>query len=74
MTAFLWNNMGTILTGLILLVILAFAVRCIIRDRKAGKSICGGNCAACAGCAAGRPVSPEKGAGVRKSGKTGGDR
>ncbi len=43
-------NIGTIVVGLILLAVVALIVRGMIRDKKQGKSSCGGNCAGCAGC------------------------
>ncbi|MBD5501653.1 MAG: FeoB-associated Cys-rich membrane protein [Lachnospiraceae bacterium] len=42
--------MGTIVVGLIVLGITALAVRSMIRDKKAGKSLqCGGDCSHCKG-------------------------
>ena len=43
-------NIGTIVVGLILLAVVVLIVRTMIRDKKQGKSSCGGNCAGCAGC------------------------
>ena len=31
----------------------ALAIRSMVRDRRAGKSACGGNCASCGACACG---------------------
>ncbi len=45
--------MGTILVSILLVVIVAGIIATMIRDRKNGKSFCGGNCAHCKGCAAG---------------------
>ncbi len=44
--------MGTIVVGALVLLIAGNAVRCIIRDKRAGKSCasCGGGCGGCAGC------------------------
>ncbi len=39
--------MGTVLVVLILLIIVALAVRSIVKDKKAGKSTCGNNCCKC---------------------------
>lgn len=44
---FLINNMGTIITALILIIAVALVIRVMIRDKKAGKGCCGG----CSGCA-----------------------
>lgn len=42
--------MGTIVVGLIVLGIMALAVRSMIRDKKTGKSLqCGGDCSHCKG-------------------------
>lgn len=40
---FLINNMGTIITALILIIAVALVIRVMIRDKKAGKG--------CSGCA-----------------------
>lgn len=42
--------MGTAIVLLLLLGAVAFVIRSMAKDKKAGKSIqCGGNCAACGG-------------------------
>ncbi|MDD2970810.1 MAG: FeoB-associated Cys-rich membrane protein [Lachnospiraceae bacterium] len=41
--------MGTIIVGAALLVIVGLIVRKMIKDKKAGKSSCGCNCAECHG-------------------------
>lgn len=42
--------MGTLIVGIVVAGAAAFAVRCMIRDKKAGKSLqCGGDCAHCGG-------------------------
>lgn len=42
--------MGTWIVGLILIVVVVFIVRGMVRDRKQGKSIqCGGDCKHCGG-------------------------
>ena len=41
-------NLGTILISLVLLVIVSLIVVCLLRQKKAGKSSCGANCAHCA--------------------------
>ncbi len=49
MMDFIVNNLGTIVVIAILAVIVFFAVRSIVKDKKNGKSSsCGGNCAGCA--------------------------
>ena len=43
--------MGTILVLAVLAVLIGLAVRSMIRDKKAGKSLqCGGDCRHCKGC------------------------
>ena len=41
-------NLGTILFSLVLLVIVSLIVVYLLRQKKAGKSSCGANCAHCA--------------------------
>ncbi len=47
MLEFLQNNIGTIIVGAALLVILAIAAWRMIADKKQGKSSCGGSCGCC---------------------------
>ena len=46
------TNIGTILISLLLLAAVALIIRSMMRDKKQGKSSCGGNCASCGGCCA----------------------
>ncbi len=46
------TNIGTILISLLLLASVALIIRSMMRDKKQGKSSCGGNCAGCAACGA----------------------
>ena len=48
MTIWLSSNLGNIVVVLILLTVVFFAVRTIVRDRRSGKSSCGCNCGGCA--------------------------
>ncbi len=41
--------MGTLITGAIVLIIAGFAVKSLIKDKKSGKSSCGGDCSHCGG-------------------------
>ena len=50
MSAWLTDNLGTIVISLILLAVVAAIVFSMIRDKKKGKSSCGCDCAHC-GCA-----------------------
>ena len=45
-------NIGTILISLVLLAVVGLIIRSMIRQKRQGKSSCGGNCAACAACGA----------------------
>lgn len=49
---FLINNIGTILTGAVLLIIVALVLRTMIRDKKTGKGGCGGPCGGCSNACA----------------------
>ena len=52
MIAWLAENLGTILISIVLVVLIVLIIRSMIRDKKMGKSTCGGNCASCKMCAA----------------------
>ncbi|MDE7265849.1 MAG: FeoB-associated Cys-rich membrane protein [Lachnospiraceae bacterium] len=42
--------MGTFIAGIVLFIVVALAIRSMIRDKKAGKSLqCGGDCKNCGG-------------------------
>lgn len=41
--------MGNIIVGIIVIAIAALAARTIYKDKKAGKSNCGGGCSGCGG-------------------------
>ena len=47
MLNFFISNIGTIIVSLILLIIVGFAVRSLISNKKNGKSSCGYGCANC---------------------------
>ena len=49
MFAWIAKNIGTILICLVLILIVSAIIRSIVRDKKAGKSTCGGNCSHCGG-------------------------
>lgn len=42
--------MGTVIVGGVLAVIVGLLIWKMIKDKKAGKSSCGGDCAHCRGC------------------------
>ena len=48
MLQFLENNWGTLVVAAVLILVVLLVVRVMIRDRKAGKTACGNNCAGCA--------------------------
>lgn len=50
MLQWICENIGTIAVGLVLLAVVILIARGMIRDKKQGKSSCGGNCASCGGC------------------------
>ncbi len=52
MAAWFTQNLGTIVITLLLLVIITIIILTIIKDKKQGRSSCGGNCAHCKMCAA----------------------
>ena len=43
--------MGTLFVALLLIAIITRISISLIRDKKRGKSSCGGSCGSCAGCA-----------------------
>ena len=47
MSGWITENIGTIVIALALAVIVVCIVRSLVRDRKQGKSSCGGNCGYC---------------------------
>lgn len=57
MLAWLWANLSTILVSIVLIVIVCLIIRGMVKDKKNGKSSCGGNCSHCAGCAYHHPSS-----------------
>ncbi len=50
MLQWICENIGTIVVGLVLLAVVILVVRIMMRDKKQGKSSCGGNCASCGAC------------------------
>lgn len=50
MLTWLQANLVNIVIIAIILLVCYFVIRGMIRDRKAGKSSCGGNCSGCPGC------------------------
>ena len=48
MLDFIVDNLGTILITVVLVTILAAIVVKLVRDKRKGKSSCGGNCPHCA--------------------------
>ena len=50
MLAWLSANLINIVLVAVIVLIVAWLIRGMIRDRKAGKRSCGGNCAGCGAC------------------------
>ena len=53
MLAWLAANAINIVLVLVIAVVVGLILRGMIRDKKAGKSSCGGNCAGCGACGGG---------------------
>ena len=53
MLAWLSANLVNLVILAVLALAVALAIRSLVRDRRAGKSACGGNCAGCGACACG---------------------
>lgn len=64
MLAFLQQTLGTIVVLLIVIALVALAIRSLVKDRRSGKGICGGNCASCSscghGCGSGKMMSDQE--------------
>ena len=60
MLAWLSANLINIVLVAVIAVIVAFLIRVMIRDKKAGKPSCGGNCAGCSACSACGKCSVDK--------------
>lgn len=50
MLTLLKAHIGTIIVLLVLAVIVALIIRSIVKDKKSGKGMCGGDCSNCHGC------------------------
>lgn len=51
MLSWIEANLGTIIVSVVLILIVTGIIIVMIRDKKQGKSTCGGNCAHCKMCA-----------------------
>lgn len=47
MVNFIYSNISTIIIGIVLAAIVGMVIVKMIRDKKKGKSSCGGSCAGC---------------------------
>ena len=47
MVEFLTENFGTIIAAIFLILVIALIISGLRKDKKAGKSVCGGNCGCC---------------------------
>lgn len=54
------SGLSTLVVGLIVAGIVFLAVRSIVRDKKNGKSLCGGNCRGCSCSGMCHPARDEK--------------
>lgn len=52
MLEWLAENLVNIVLIAVIAGIVALLIRGMLRDKKAGKHVCGGNCACCGGCSA----------------------
>lgn len=50
MLEFFANYGGSMIVGAIVLAVVALIVAKLVKDRRAGKHICGGDCCKCHGC------------------------
>lgn len=50
MLTFITENIGTIIVFLIVVAVVAAVVAKLVKDKKRGKAICGGDCSKCHGC------------------------
>ena len=50
MMAWLSANLVNIILTAVIVLIVGLLIFVMVRDKKAGKSSCGGNCASCASC------------------------
>ena len=56
MLAWLSQNLVNIIIIAILVLVVGLLIRGMVRDKKAGKSCCGGNCASCGACSAAHTI------------------
>ena len=50
MLEFLQNNWGSFAVGSVVLAVIVLIVMKLVRDKKAGRYTCGGNCGSCGAC------------------------
>ena len=50
MLEFLQNNWGSLVVGAVVLAVVVLIIVKLVKDRKAGKFTCGGNCGSCGAC------------------------
>ena len=65
MLAWLSANLINIAILAVVGLAVALAIRSMVRDRRAGKSACGGNCASCGACACGAAAQRKASCGPR---------
>ncbi len=60
MFAWIVDNLATVGVCAVLVAVMAAIIVKLIKDKKAGKSSCGGNCAACPMCCGCKTPPPKK--------------
>ncbi len=50
MASFLAANLANLLVCAVLLLVVGLVIRTLVRDKKAGRSSCGGSCGSCGAC------------------------
>ena len=60
MLTWLSGNLANIVITVVLILVVGLVIRGMIRNKKAGKSSCGCNCASCASCGSCGGCMPKK--------------
>lgn len=60
MIAWLTSNLATIVVGIVFFAIVGLVIWSMVRDKKSGKSSCGGNCGGCSGCGMSGSCHPKR--------------
>lgn len=57
MFPWLQANLASLIAGLLILSVVVLIITKIVRDKKAGKHLCGGSCGSCGGGCQGCPMA-----------------